>query len=280
MVDKIETFGKSLIQHGTHNDRVYLMKLADADMPGIVCQLCRFAEKVGYGKIFVKIPERHGPPFLRAGFLCEGRIPDFYPKGEAAVFLGFYIDKGRQKDPNASILNEIIQKAKAKGGQERPVPLPGDLQCRVTGDADAEAMAELYRQVFASYPFPIDDPAYLRQTMHDNLTYFGVWDADRLIALSSAEVDHAAGNAEMTDFATRPECRGRGIAQHLLQEMETEMARRNIRTLYTIARACSPGMNITFAKNGYTYSGTLTNNTNISGSLESMNLWYKVLSFC
>jgi hypothetical protein len=37
-------------------------------------------------------------------------------------------------------------------------------------------------------------------------------------------------------------------------------------------------MNITFAKNGYEYAGTLKNNTNISGNIESMNVWYKHLS--
>ena len=126
-------------------------------------------------------------------------------------------------------------------------------------------------------PFPIHDPAYLRRTMEENVVYFGIWEGESLIALSSAETDVASGNAEMTDFATLPECRGRGIAQHLLQEMEGEMARRDIRSLYTIARAYSHGMNITFAKNGYHYGGTLTNNTNISGGLESMNLWYKHL---
>jgi hypothetical protein len=36
-------------------------------------------------------------------------------------------------------------------------------------------------------------------------------------------------------------------------------------------------MNITFAKSSYTYSGTLTHNTQISGKLESMNVWYKDL---
>ncbi|MEZ4485255.1 MAG: hypothetical protein R2864_11955 [Syntrophotaleaceae bacterium] len=34
-------------------------------------------------------------------------------------------------------------------------------------------------------------------------------------------------------------------------------------------------MNITFAKHGYSYGGTLTNNTQISGDLESMVVWYK-----
>ena len=114
--------------------------------------------------------------------------------------------------------------------------------------------------------------------MADNLIYFGAWQGDRLIALSSTEMDRTNSNAEMTDFATLPECRGQGITQHLLQEMEAEMIRQKIQTLYTIARAYSHGMNLTFSKNGYQFSGTLTSNTNIFGSLESMNIWYKNLS--
>jgi hypothetical protein len=45
--------------------------------------------------------------------------------------------------------------------------------------------------------------------------------------------------------------------------------------MFTIARARSTGMNVTFAKNGYSFAGTLINNTNISGRIESMNVWYK-----
>ena len=37
-------------------------------------------------------------------------------------------------------------------------------------------------------------------------------------------------------------------------------------------------MNITFARQGYAFSGTLYNNTNISGNLESMNVWHKPLT--
>jgi hypothetical protein len=45
--------------------------------------------------------------------------------------------------------------------------------------------------------------------------------------------------------------------------------------LYTIARAISVGMNITFARCGYDFGGTLVNNTQIAGRIESMNVWYK-----
>jgi putative beta-lysine N-acetyltransferase len=82
----------------------------------------------------------------------------------------------------------------------------------------------------------------------------------------------------MTDFATLPEQRGRGLANRLLAELEQVAAAEGIRTAYTIARAYSFGMNITFAKNGYQYAGTLTRNTQISGELESMNVWFKPLT--
>ena len=84
-------------------------------------------------------------------------------------------------------------------------------------------------------------------------------------------------NAEMTDFATLPEFRAQGYAGILLKTMEEQMEKKGIKTVFTIARALSSGMNITFAKNGYTYGGRLVNNTNISGNIESMNIWYKKL---
>jgi len=278
MSDRVEHFKESLIQHGPHNDRVYLMKLAGKDMPGIVPSLARFAHVAGYGKIFAKVPASQKQPFLEAGFEVEGRIPGFYHNDRDAVFLGYYLDEARAEEKRPDVLEEVLELAQQKAEQEGPVALEESLTCRIAGPGDAEAMAELYRKVFASYPFPIQDPEYLRETMEDNVLYFGVWEGQELIALSSAEMDPESGNAEMTDFATLPACRGRGIAQHLLQEMESSMAGRGIRTLYTIARSYSAGMNITFAKNGYTYSGTLTNNTNIFGELESMNLWYKHLA--
>ncbi|PLY00198.1 MAG: putative beta-lysine N-acetyltransferase, partial [Desulfuromonas sp.] len=247
MPDKIEKFRNSLIQHGKENDRVYLMKLADEDMPGLVISLIRYAAVAGYGKIFAKVPSRHREAFLRAGFRLEGEIPGFYRGEKDAAFLGYYHDASRREESRPEMVREVLELAERKACQEEPVPLPKELTCRVAGPEDTESMADLYREVFASYPFPIHDPAYLCQTMEENLVYFGVWEGDSLIALSSAEMDVAAGNAEMTDFATLPACRGRGIAQHLLQEMEEEMARRNIRSLYTIARAYSHGMNITFA---------------------------------
>jgi putative beta-lysine N-acetyltransferase len=79
----------------------------------------------------------------------------------------------------------------------------------------------------------------------------------------------------MTDFATNPEYSGNNLSLLLLRAMEEEMIIRKVKTVYTIARSYSKGMNITFAKQNYQYMGTLINNTNIAGNIENMNVWYK-----
>ena len=109
------------------------------------------------------------------------------------------------------------------------------------------------------------------------MVYFGVWHEKSLVALSSCEIYRNQSNAEMTDFATLPEHRGMNLSLHLLDEMENELRKQNINMAYTIARAYSFGMNIAFAKANYIFAGTLRNNTNISGNIESMNVWYKFI---
>ncbi len=56
MTDRVEKIGRSTVQHGPFNDRVYLMKLARADTPGILPALDELASREGYSKIFAKIP--------------------------------------------------------------------------------------------------------------------------------------------------------------------------------------------------------------------------------
>ena len=113
--------------------------------------------------------------------------------------------------------------------------------------------------------------------MKSHVDYFGVERYGGLIALSAAEIDESAQNVEMTDFATLPEWRGNGMGVQLLLHMEKEIQLKGIKTAYTIARAKSIGINITFSKLGYAYGGRLKNNTNISGNIESMNVWYKTI---
>lgn len=143
--------------------------------------------------------------------------------------------------------------------------------------SDSNELSKLYKIVFASYPFPIHNSDYIKKTMQENIIYFGIFKGDRIVAASSCETDPKSQNVEMTDFATHPDYRGMGLGVILLVKMEEYMRKNNYLCTYTIARAMSPAMNVTFAKLGYKYSGTLINNTNISGNIESMNVWYKSL---
>lgn len=274
MSDTLEQIGNSQIQHGAENDRIYLMKLDPADLPGITTQLDTLAAEKGYTKIFAKVPAACAPTFIEHGYRREGAIPKFYSGQADAAFLGKFIDPRREIDPQRAESEQILVLAHSKEG--RPgAPLPVAYRLRPAVEADARELAAVYRQVFASYPFPIQDPGYLIESMRSHVCYFVAEKDGRIAAAASGEMDAGNRNAEMTDFATLPEHLGQGLAGHLLKFMEPAMARRNIATLYTIARAISAGMNITFAKCGYTFGGTLINNTQISGSIESMNLWYR-----
>ena len=253
------------------------MKLNRTDLPDIIDHIHELAVERGYSKIFAKVPASAKTHFKESGYRLEAAIPNFYDGKEDGLFMACYFDDDRSIDPEFEQVQTVIETAQEKAAPSQQIDIGKDLDCRLATPHDCLQMSQLYQQVFESYPFPIDDPEYLRQTMAENVTYAGIWQDDKLLALSSAEVDEKMGNAEMTDFATHPECRGQGLANFLLQKLEDLMAKTGIKTCYTIARATSFGMNITFAKNDYNFAGTLINNTQISGSLESMNIWHKQL---
>ena len=269
----------ALIQHGPASDRVYLMKLASSDVPRIIRFMEDLAAGNGYSKLFAKVPGPAEGWFHARGFRVEARVPGMYDGRQDGCFMAKYpkVERARIRDPKS--VEDVLRTARRQAGRRSPQTLPEGWSARPLLPEDAEAMAEVYREVFETYPFPIHDPGYLRSTMDAHVRYFGVLDdGGRLAALSSAEMDPAGGNVEMTDFATLKEFRGRGLAGLLLGRMEREMRAAGIRTAYTIARAQATGMNIVFARQGYAFAGTLPNNTQIKGDLESMNVWYKHLA--
>lgn len=278
MFDTLETLDHSLIQHGPSSNRIYLMKAAEQDLPGLLDKLDALAEAQRYSKIFAKAAAPLKPLFEQHGYLEEAVVPNFYNGQADGLFLGKYIDPERELDPTQKQIEEIIDLAEQKAAPAAVEPVDAPPQrFRPLDKSDAGVLAALYKAVFESYPFPIHETDYIIETMASHIEYFGAFDGQSLVAAGSAEMDISGQNAEMTDFATLPDYRGKGLAQYLLNMMEAQMRKRGVLTGYTIARALSAGMNITFAKRGYRYAGTLTNNTNICGKIESMNVWYKPL---
>ncbi len=278
MQDVKEKLGKSEVQHGPFSNRVFLMKLNEEDFPKIVEKLEALANEQKYTKIFAMVPAYARDTFAADGYEEEARVPGFYRGEVDGFFLGKYRDETRRREIRDELVADVVEKARAKQRPRTQISLEPGFSWRTTRAEDAPQMAVVFKEVFGSYPVPIFDPDYLRQQMAGGQLYFGIWEEEKLVSLASPYIDEDDLNGELTDFATLKEYQGKGFAGFLMLKMEEEMARRGIETSYTFARAYSHGMNIAFARNGYTFAGTLTNNVNIaSGDLESMNVWYKRL---
>jgi putative beta-lysine N-acetyltransferase len=278
MADRIVTIGQSTVQHGKENDRVYLIKLADADMPELLDRIENLAATNGYGKIFAKVPARWLSGFVAAGYISEALVPLFFQGREDCHFMARYFDRRRAFEPAQQEIAKVIALAREVKPDLRPQP-PRNYTVRRCRQEDSPEMAELFGAVFETYPFPVDDPEYIDRSMDSDVVYYGAADRnDQLVSLASAELDPKGANVEMTDFATAPTHRRRGLARHLLGVMEGKMREKQMAVAYSIARAKSIGMNKTFAYAGYRFGGTLIRNTQICGRLESMNVWYKQLA--
>lgn len=277
MFDTIEKIGHSIVQHGKNSNRIYVMSLDLSDLSEITKKLDELAKEYGYGKIIAKIPFTCKDIFERDGYKSEAVIENFFNGENDASFMCKYPDFNRITDPLMNKCTEILNIALNKVPLSNIENLSEEFTLREATKKDVSDMTKLYKTVFKSYPFPIHDETYVLKTMEENLIYFGIWHGKELVALSSIELARKYSNAEMTDFAVHPDYRGYGFALNLLKTMEIKSYHMGVKTAYTIARSMSAGMNITFSKNGYKFGGTLINNTDISGQIESMNVWYKKL---
>lgn len=273
--DKLEKTAGSLIHHGPCNDRVYLMKCNEKNPVSSLEMTQQIAEENNYGKIFAKIPSSHKEVFTENSFEVEAEIPNFYSGKEDACFMSKYLDSERAEIEKEEI-DSIVELARKKGENAYPIHDMRNEIIELSSD-HSEEIVGIYKEVFETYPFPIFDETYINECLETNFRMFGLLERGELVSIASCEMDVEAKNVEMTDFATRPAYRGKGHALEILNQMNKEMGLFGMKTAYTIARAKSPAMNITFAKSGYNYSGTLKNNTDIAGEIESMNVWYRSL---
>lgn len=274
MNDVLDLIGKgSIIQHGKLNDRIYLMKLDDRDLGDIFHKLTTLARKNKYSKIFCKVPKNLAPIFFADAYLLEAYIPRFYNNQQDVFFVSKFLNSDRLLNVETNQLSDLSKLLSEKTGNRKS--LKSDFSIRRLNDSDINQITAIYSEVFESYPFPIHDPEYIRETMNNNVLYFGAEKDGMLVSLASSEMDVKGRNAEMTDFATLPAYAGNSLALMLLDAMDREMKNQGIKTLYTIARLNSIPMTLTFLRSDYQYSGTLIKNTNIAGKIESMNVLYK-----
>ncbi|PKM58152.1 MAG: putative beta-lysine N-acetyltransferase [Firmicutes bacterium HGW-Firmicutes-3] len=276
--EKVILMGRSKVQHGQHNDRIFVDDYKHALDPYLIDQLDLMVEDHEYGKIIAKTPKAAKIKFIRNGFDQEGKIPGFYNGKKACFFMAKYTNSDRKVVKNKDELTAIVQEAKKKISNINDLnTIKEGYNMKLLDLRDAKMIADIYDQVFKTHPYPIEDPSYIIDKMGHETLYFGLFKHDELIGVSACCVNFHEENVEVTDFAILPKYRGYNLSMHLMRKMETVMIAAGMKTAYTMTRSGSHSMNKIFGKSGYKYGGTLWNNNQISGGIESMNIWYKSL---
>lgn len=226
-----------------------------------------------FGKIIVVARENDWQDFLSRGYVLEG-VNEGYYRGRPGFYMVKFLTEERRMshtlEKEAEIFRDILRRPRVSV----PPSLPVGYSLRNAVSEDIPQIIPHFKSIFASYPSPITDPAYLSQFLKNHIfqliTYKG-----QIVSTASAEIDRKLLSAELTDCACMPEHSGRGLVTCLLDSIEHELDHRGFKNFYSIARASQPGINAVLWKLGYTYGGCFINNCTIGGQLENMNLWVK-----
>ena len=262
-IDKIDKVENSIVQHGKLNDRVFLLNLNPKDdIDKVLLELDNLVEENSYSKIISIIRTDDLPYFVMNGYKVEAYIPKFFNGKYDCVMASKFFTKKRAEYPEKQLetFSGLLEDVEVDNNNKQLQ----NFKIEQLNETNVEEITEILKQIFTTYPFPIESSNILKGMQEGRLFYFGVWDRDKLVGLSGAEVDHKEKNAEMTDFAVLP-------------NYINNIKKKNIKTAYAVARLSVLGMNKTFLNASYKYSGTLVNNTHIAGQIESMNIYYKHL---
>lgn len=214
-------------------------------------------------------------PFRESGFVVEGTIPGYF-KGEDAYCVSYYLDTNRQISKQEQVENNILHDCVSSPGSFIS-GIDENIFIRDANIKDIPQMITLFKEVFKTYPSPIFSASYLENILNTK-TLFKVVDIEgKIISIASAEMDTLNLNAEITDCATYPGYRGKGLLTNLMYQLERTLKEKGFYTLYSLCRAIEPGINKALSKLQYRYTGRLINNCNICGGFEDMNIWIKRL---
>jgi len=276
MIDSKSLFDAGDLVLDSQNKRVKLHQYPAGQFDELDELMKKQAEAIDASKIIIYAKKADVTQWQSRGYVLEGRIDGFF-RGENAYLLSLFLTPERGTSAAPELAEENLKLSLAKAGTEAKKTLPPGYSMREAGEADAEALAKLYGLVFATYPTPMDDPAYIVKAMRGGTRFIVAEQDGEIACAASAEVTERFGSAEMTDCATHPAHAGKGLLQPIFLALEKKMEEAGIYFLYSLTRAQSASMNITAAKMGYEYRGRLINNCTIFSGFEDMNIWVKPL---
>lgn len=235
----------------------------------------RMSEQHGCDKIWGFVSPEAWNHLARAGFRREGTLAGFFPD-RPGIAVARFLSNDRAHSPHIEREDGIIEKAMERRDAENS-SLPDGYFARMATRGDAGAISRVLTTVFDTYPTPIGSADAILRAMSNDVHFALILHGGKIAGVASADIDRAHRVAEMTDCAVLPDYRGHGLMGALLDGLAREIRALGLRSLFTLARATSAPMNITFARLGYDYSGRLLNNCHIAGDWEDMNLWVKPL---
>ena len=278
MYDKIEKIGKSLVQHGPNNDRIYLKQLHKDDLTTIAEDLYNLAILKRYTKIIAKVPEGAIENLIEHNYRIEASIPGLYQGRGKGYFLAHFFGAKRSFVPKQDRkLSESILKTATEIFDAEPFEIPKKYHIRKINKSELGDLAKLYRMVSEFYPLSIFKEKYLNKFTDESTTFLGIYMEEKLVAAASIEIDENNENAQLDNFVTHSEHVGRNLTYFLLRSLENVAKEKLIKTLYSMVPASSHGINKVFGRYHYHFGGTLINNTLIGDTLQSMNVWHKKL---
>lgn len=266
----------STIYFDYYNRRLKVLDYKAEDYPKFLKHLAWIADANSFDKIFVKASKIDFQQFLSHGYLMEGVLKYYFNGNDAFVLSRFSTEKRIQSSKlfeESKLIEEIIYNSR----QDKKRALDENIEI-ITGRAEhIPHLIYIYRSVFETYPSPLTNPDYIESIMGPEMLFKIAYRDGHPVAAASADISRKYSNAEMTDCATIPNAQGKGIMQALLLCLEADILKEGIQTAYTLARATSVGMNRSFFRLNYEFSGRLINNCDIFGQFEDLNIWVKPL---
>lgn len=262
-----------------YNQRIKVVDYEGPDIEGLVLKTRFLAEANGFDKIIVLASRSDWQHFLRHGYVLEA-VLKYALRGEDAYVVSKFRSQERLTSHNLmeeTLLIEDIMAKEALPEKERDLLVAPEFQFRLAKREDIPSLVELYQSIFESYPSPLMHVDYLEAVFHKETLFAVATLGGRVVAAASAELNPSHRAAELTDCATHPDARGKGLMSALLSVLEGTLAERKYICAYTMARARSFGMNNVFYQLGYEFLGRLVNNCDIYGAYEDMNIWVRNL---
>lgn len=261
-----------------YNQRIKVSEY-DGNIESLVLKLRFIAEANGFDKIICMASRADWQHFLRHGYVLEA-VLKYCLCGEDAYVVSKFRSQERLTSHNLMEEILLIEDIMARTPSPEPpaeIVVPPGFRFRMAKREDIPSLIELYQSIFESYPSPLMHVDYLEAVFHKETLFAVATEGDRVVAAASAELSPSHKSAELTDCATHPQARGKGLMSGLLSLLEAALVERKYICAYTMARARSFGMNNCFHQLGYEFLGRLVNNCDIYGAYEDMNIWVRHL---